>query len=125
MPNYNVINAKVHSILGRRLLHEDYKNLSRLSGTYDIAGYLSKNTDYSKYIEINNTPDIHRDDLERMLKKVLVYYIDKFDNYFNGEYRDFFMTFYLKYEIYDLKKNSKAYSHRRRAFYIKELFGVC
>ncbi|WDC83450.1 V-type ATPase subunit [Caloramator sp. mosi_1] len=87
--NYEAINAKIHSILGRRLKVEDYKRLLSFTSVNEIALYLSKNTDYSKYISNENINSIHRDELEKKLKMMLIYYIDKFDNYFSGEYRDF------------------------------------
>ncbi|MCX7694434.1 MAG: V-type ATPase subunit [Caloramator sp.] len=102
--NYEAINAKVHSILGRRLKGEDYKKLLSFSTVNEIAQYLSKNSEYGRYISNDNINLIHRDELEKRLKMMLIYYIDKFDNYFSGEYRDFFLTFYSKYEIYDLKR---------------------
>ncbi|MBZ4663059.1 MAG: V-type ATPase subunit [Caloramator sp.] len=102
--NYEAINTKVHSILGRRLKGDDYKKLLSLTSVNEIALYLSKNSDYGRYIANDNLNSIHRYELEKKLKMMLIYYIDKFDNYFSGEYRDFFMTFYSKYEIYDLKR---------------------
>lgn len=102
--NYEVINSKCHSILGRRLSIEDYKKLLAMKTVKEIAQYIKSNTDYGRYFTIEDINSIHRDYIERELNRVLIYYIDKFDNYFSGEYRDFFMTFYLRYEIYDLKK---------------------
>lgn len=103
--NYEAINAKCHSILGRRLTSEDYKKLLNMGSIVEIAQFIKANSiDYRMFLNDVDIGVIHRDELEKKLKMVLIYYIDKIDNYFSGEYRDFFMTFYLKYEIYDLKR---------------------
>lgn len=103
--NYEAINAKCHSILGRRLTSEDYKKLLNMNSIAEIAQFIKLNSlDYRNFLNEVEIGSVHRDELEKKLKMVLIYYIDKIDNYFSGEYRDFFMTFYLKYEIYDLKR---------------------
>lgn len=103
--NYEAINAKCHSILGRRLTDGDYKKLLNMGSIAEIAQFIKLySQDYKQFLIDVNISNVHRDELEKKLKMVLIYYIDKIDNYFSGQYRDFFMTFYLKYEIYDLKR---------------------
>lgn len=101
---FSAVNTKIASLCGKLLKSEDYKNIIGLKSTREIAAYLRDNTSYGEYFKDKDLASIHRDNLERYLKQGLINHMDKLIHYFNGNYRSFFKCFYMKYEIYDLKK---------------------
>ncbi|SKA90488.1 V/A-type H+-transporting ATPase subunit C [Caloramator quimbayensis] len=116
---FSAVNTKIQSMSGKLLKEEDYKKIIALKSTREIAAYLRDNTFYGEFFKDIDLSDIHRDELERHLKQGLISHMDKLIHYFNGNYRSFFKCFYMKYEIYDLKKAArmihidKSYSNLR------------
>lgn len=101
---YAAVNTKIASMFGKLLNDEDYRNLLSLKNSQEIAQYLKANTYYGEFLKDKDPLKMHRGDIERLLKESLVVYMDKLINYFHGEYRSFLKSFYMKYEIYDLKR---------------------
>lgn len=101
---YSAVNTKIASMCGKLLKDEDYRKIISLDSTPEIAVYLRDNTAYGEFLRDIDLSAIHRDELERHLKQGLINYMDKLIHYFNGDYRNFFKCFYMKYEIYDLKR---------------------
>ncbi|QCX33039.1 V-type ATPase subunit [Caloramator sp. E03] len=116
---FSAVNTKIQSMSGKLLKTEDYKKIINLKSTSEIAAYLRDNTAYGEFFKGIDLAYIHRDELERHLKQGLINHMDKLIHYFNGNYRNFFKCFYMKYEIYDLKKAArlvqidKSYSNLR------------
>lgn len=104
---FSAVNAKIKSMSGKFLKDEEYKKIIALKSTREIAAFLKDNTFYGEFIKNADLANIHRDELERYLKQGLIYHMDKLIHYFNGDYRSFFKCFYMRYEIYDLKKAAR------------------
>jgi len=94
------INTKVRVLKGKMLKQKDFKALLSKKSVGDVAAYLKEHTSYK---EILNMDDIHRRDLEQILKKYIVIQFEKLTHYFNGEYRKLFRIMSLRYEIEDIK----------------------
>ncbi|TDT51867.1 V/A-type H+-transporting ATPase subunit C [Fonticella tunisiensis] len=101
---YRVVNTKIASMSSRLLRDEDYKKMIALKSPSVIALYLKENTAYGDFFKDQDPNLMHRNEIERLLKEGLINLMDKLIHYFNGDYRNFFKCFYLKYEIYDLKR---------------------
>ena len=103
---FTAVNTKIAAMVGKLLTDEDYKNMFKLNSPSEISAYLKKSTAYSEFF-IGSPAEMHRDEIERHLKEGFINYLDKLIHYFTGDYRNFFKCYYLKYEIYDLKKAAR------------------
>lgn len=101
---YSAINTKISSMFGKLLKEEDYKRIISLKNPSEIAVYLKNNTAYGESFKDKDPGNMHRAEIERILKQGLINYMDKMIHYFSGEYRNFIKCFYVKYEITDLKR---------------------
>jgi V/A-type H+-transporting ATPase subunit C len=104
---YAAVNTKIAAQWGKLLKDEDYKKMILLKSPSEIAVYLKEKTAYREFFIDYDPAELHRDVIERLLKKGMINYMDKLIHYFNGEYRSFIKFFYLRYEIYDLKRTAR------------------
>ncbi|MGN0638158.1 MAG: V0D/AC39 family V-type ATPase subunit [Huintestinicola sp.] len=74
--NLNATMAKMHAVYGKRLRQEDYYALLSCTSVSDAAGYLKRNTYFSRALEGVDTENIHRGNLENILRRSLM------ENYF-------------------------------------------
>lgn len=97
------INTKIRVLKGKMLKREDYEILITKKSVKDVAEYLKSNTDYNKVLKDIEVSNIHRGELELLLKKYIVLKYEKILHYFTGEYKKLFKTLFIRYEIEDLK----------------------
>lgn len=64
----NAVLAKARAMFGRRLVSNDYRILCECKDVSSIALYLKSNTHYSRYIKSSNEKNVHRGQLESLLK---------------------------------------------------------
>ena len=65
----NAILAKSRAMYGRRLTERNYTELLNCHSVNEVANYLKNRTAYADIFEGTTTTDIHRGQLETMLKK--------------------------------------------------------
>lgn len=65
----NATIAKIRAMYGKRLQHENYKELISKKNVNEVAEYLQKSTHYSEVLENIDASTIHRGFLESLLKK--------------------------------------------------------
>ena len=65
----NAILAKALSMYGNRLSSNDYSNLLACNNVREVALYLKNYTNYSEVLTDLNENDVHRGQLEVLLKK--------------------------------------------------------
>lgn len=111
------INTKVRVLKGQMLTQDDFKALLSKKTVSEIATYLKEHTSYK---EILNMDDIHRRDLEQILKKYIANQFKKLTHYFNGEYKKLFRIMSLRYEIEDIKLYLRAIARNEDLAAIKE-----
>lgn len=74
--NLNATVAKLHAIYGKRLKADDYTALMNCTSVAEAADYLKHNTYYSRILEGVDTDNIHRGNLENILRRGF------YENYF-------------------------------------------
>lgn len=72
----NATVAKMHAVYGKRLKNEDYSALMSCTSVADAAGYLKRNTYFSRTLEGIDTETLHRGNLENILRRSVM------ENYF-------------------------------------------
>jgi Archaeal/vacuolar-type H+-ATPase subunit C len=101
--NFAALNAKIKALEGKMLAQEQYNGLLKTKNYYEALKYLKENTYYSEALKDINIMDIHRGDLEIILKK---YYVDiffKLNHFVKGIYKDLLQLLFLELQIEDLK----------------------
>lgn len=100
---FAAVNTKVRALEGKLLDTDDYTNLLSQKSVSGIAGYLKQNTGYSKSLEGIDDNTIHRGEFENILKDTLISSFEKIAHYLNDDYKKFYRTLFIRYEIEDLK----------------------
>ncbi|KRQ85903.1 V-type ATP synthase subunit C [Caloramator mitchellensis] len=101
---YGAVNTKVLSMYGKFLKMEDYSKLINLKSPIEIAQYLKETEGYKMAFKGVDVEYLHRHHIEIILKKHLIDFIDKIIHFFHGDLKNFIKCFYIKYEIFDLKR---------------------
>lgn len=97
------LNTKLQAVHGKMLSKEDYENLIALGTVVDVARYLKEKTYYSDVLDDVVVDDIHRGDLEHILKTKLIKMMESFIHFTSGPYKDFMKSMFARYEVEDLK----------------------
>lgn len=100
---YAAINTKIKALEGKFLSREQYENILNCDDYISALTYLRDSTSYGEMLNNVEIKDVHRGQLEYILKR---YYMTKFQSimhYFNGTYRKFFKVYFERFEIEDLK----------------------
>ena len=77
----NVVLAKARAKYGKRLKEKDYRNLLDCKSVAEVVAYLKANTDYHDVLTGINEYDIHRGQLEVLIKQKLFYNLSSFVRY--------------------------------------------
>lgn len=105
---FAAVNTKIKALKGRMLRNQDYIELLSKKSVEEVANYLKSSTSYRRILDSKNVDDIHRSELELILKKNIVLQYEKLLHYFTDEYRKLFRILFMRYEIEDLKLYIRA-----------------
>lgn len=100
---FAAISTKVKALEGKFLSEEQYIKLIEKKTYLEAIRYLKEETHYSSMFNNFNIEEIHRRQLEIMLKKNYIKNIQKIRHYFNGEYKKLLNILFMRYVIEDLK----------------------
>lgn len=100
---FAAINTKIRVLNGNLLTDEDFINLFKCKSIEELASYLRENTNYEVILKEVNINNIHRRELEQLIKAYVLFQYEKLLHYFNGEYKKLFRSIFMRYEIEDLK----------------------
>ncbi|SHH79040.1 V-type ATPase subunit [Sporanaerobacter acetigenes] len=100
---FAAINTKIRALSRNLLTDEDFINLFRCKSIEEIASYLKEHTNYKMILEDVNIKNIHRRELEQLIKKYMIFQYEKLFHYFTGEYKRLFKVIFMRYDIEDLK----------------------
>lgn len=95
----NAITTKAKAMYGRRLRSEDYHALVHKKSVAEIAAYLKNETDYAGTFVNVKESEIHRGDLEALLKKDMFERGCKLAHYADGKDKELFEIGIFKSEI--------------------------
>lgn len=134
---YGAICGKTRAMAGKLLKTHDYQELMQKRSVNEVAAYLKYNTDYSSVLADINEAEIHRGQLENILRH---HYIDDFEKlmrFSDRNQKEFINLLYLRMEIESIKlllrlfeagnadpsvlEESLVYLSRGRSFDIQKL----
>lgn len=95
----NAITTKAKAMYGRRLRTEDYHALVHKKSVAEIAAYLKNETDYASTFANVKENEIHRGDLEALLKKDMFERGCKLAHYADGKDKELYEIGILKSEV--------------------------
>lgn len=102
--DYNALMAKTRAMYGKLLKQEDYSELLKQKSVGGVVYYLKHNTPYHDVLVDVNETDIHRGQLEKILRRSLMNDYRKLLCFTHGNIRDFLKVIYLRHEIDSLKR---------------------
>jgi len=100
---FSAINSKVKAMIGMMISENQYLELLKCKDFKSTVRVLKEETSYSELLKPNKLEEIHRCDLEIIMRRHYISIYSKFINYFNGEYRKLIKALFIKWEIEDLK----------------------
>lgn len=98
-PSQNVILTKAHSMFGKRLTLNDYKELIKKNSISEITTYLKNNTKYKKSLKNIDEINIHRGQLELIIRKNLFNRYTALCRYQISKKNKFYYYYILKLEV--------------------------
>ncbi|MDR0326078.1 MAG: V-type ATPase subunit [Oscillospiraceae bacterium] len=66
---YGAVTAKARAMFGKRLRRGDYGKMAAMKSVAEVAGYLRAHTDWGRALEAVDISDLHRDQLEALLRR--------------------------------------------------------
>lgn len=100
---YGALSGKARAMYGKLLTREDYVELIQKKSVSEAVSYLKHNTHYSGMLAGTDESDVHRVNLEILLKKDIINDYNKFFKFSNGKLKELIDLFYTKTEIESLK----------------------
>lgn len=100
---YGALSGKTRAMFGRLLRKENYEELVQKKSVNEVVSYLKNNTHYHHILSDVDENNIHRGQLENLLKRDLVGDYEKLLRFTHGDLNKFIDLLYVKIEIESLK----------------------
>jgi V/A-type H+-transporting ATPase subunit C len=100
---FAAVNSKVRVLEGRFLEEGQIGKLLDCKSFGEAVRYLYESTPYRRVLKDYRIEELHRGRLEVILKKDYIRNFDKFQHYFNGDYKKLLKIFFMRFEIEDIK----------------------
>jgi V/A-type H+-transporting ATPase subunit C len=114
---HGAANTKAMVIMGRMLKSDDFNKLTRMESIDDFENYLMKNTCYSSIL---NDEEIEDKEIEYLIKSHMYKNYEKFYHFYIDEYRSFFKSLLMRYEVENLKLMLRAIARNEDIKEIRE-----
>ena len=98
----NVIAAKAHGMYGKHITTEQYEELLRCRSVSEVASYLKTQTHFRHALENINPANIHRGQLENMLRRDAFEDYSKMYRYLNAKRENLFHYVIMEEEIVEI-----------------------
>lgn len=103
MISYQALDAKIQGRKHILFQPTDWKKISQFTTPTEVFDYLKNKYGYMEYLPQDRKLDLHRGDLEVSLHRLIVGEIERMLHYMSCNYKSFFKTMLMKYEIHDLE----------------------
>jgi len=100
---YGAMSGKTRAMAGRLLKPHDYQEIMLKRSVNEVAAYLKYNTHYSAVLADINEADIHRGQLENILRHEYINDYVKLMRFSSGSRKTFLNLLYMKLEIENIK----------------------
>ena len=100
---YPVVNSKIHSLISHLLTEADYRELTSKRSVAEIIQYLKDKTVYAEMLKDKNLEEIHRRELEILIRNKRLETLKKLIHFFHQPERGFIVLLLRRFEIENLK----------------------
>jgi len=98
----HAVTAKARALYGRRITSEQYKDLLRCRNVPEVASYLKSSTSYSNPLQNISESNIHRGQLENILRRWIFDSYAKMYYYLDSNEDNFFKLIISEFEIREI-----------------------
>lgn len=111
--SYSGLSTKIRAMQSRLINEQQLQEIIQLPGVPQIAAYLKRTPEYAKAWSSLDENDIHRGEIEKLLKKSIFGNFSRIYHFANQEQRKFLALYSKRYEIRVLKEiMTNLYDHR-------------
>jgi V/A-type H+/Na+-transporting ATPase subunit C len=100
---FAAVNTKVKVLEGKLLHRHQITNLVQCRDYREALFYLRDKTSYGQILKEYNLEEVHRGQLENILRKYYIENLFKLIHYFSGDYKSFFRVLFIRFETEDIK----------------------
>lgn len=127
--SYSGLSAKIRAMQSRLTTEEQLREITQLSDVPQVAAYLKRTPEYAQVWATVDENNLHRGELEKLLKKSIFRNFSRIHHFANPEQRKFLELYSKRYEILVLKDiMTNLFDHRNtdpvdlspyRSFFLK------
>ena len=111
--SYSGISTKIRAMSSHLVTDEQLQEIVRFSDVPQVAAYLKKTPEYAKAWSDLDENNLHRGEIEKLLKKSIFGNFSRIYNFANKEQRKFLALYSKRYEIRVLKEIlTNLFDHR-------------
>ena len=111
--SYSGISTKIRAMSSHLVTDEQLQEIVRFSDVPQVAAYLKKTPEYAKPWSDLDENNLHRGEIEKLLKKSIFGNFSRIYNFANKEQRKFLALYSKRYEIRVLKEiMTNLFDHR-------------
>ena len=100
---FAAVNTKIRVLESKFLNKQQFLNLIECKSYKETLQYLKESTNYGEALKNYNLADVHRGQLELILKKYVIQKYNQLIHYLNGDLRTLLKILFIKFEVEDLK----------------------
>ena len=111
--SYSGLSTKIRAMQSRLATEEQFQEIIQLPSVPQVAAYLKRTPEYSKAWSSIDENDLHRGQIEKLLKKSIFGNFSRIYHFANPEQRKFLELYSKRYEIRVLKEvMTNLFDHR-------------
>lgn len=111
--SYSGLSTKIRAMQSRLINEQQLQEIIQLPSVPDVAAYLKRTPEYSKAWSDLDENDLHRGEIEKLLKKSIFVNFSRIYHFANREQRKFLELYSKRYEIRVLKEiMTNLFDHR-------------
>lgn len=103
--SYSGISTKIRAMSSHLVTDEQLQEIVRFSDVPQVAAYLKKTPEYAKAWSDLDENNLHRGEIEKLLKKSIFGNFSRIYNFANKEQRKFLALYSKRYEIRVLERD--------------------
>lgn len=113
MLSYSGISTKVRAMQSKLINDQQFQEISQLSSVPQVVAYLKKTPEYREVWASADENELHRGEIEVMLKKTIFHNFSRIYSFADKEQRKFLILYSKRYEIRVLKElMANIFDHR-------------
>lgn len=119
--SYSGLTTKIRAMQSHLLTEENYREIAELPSVTAAVSYLKQKPSYTAILSAAGDTELHRGQIERMLRQSIFHDFTKLYNFANLKQRRFLDIYFMRYEVFFLKIClTNVFDHRNGALDLSE-----